>query len=99
MRTDYEIKDYEIGDGQTWSITGKAVFDVEAESYPAEPFSWGGFRGIEVDAHATLAAFVVGKLVLTRDQIVTLYGERDVGLLEKAAAEEWATLYEAGEFA
>lgn len=100
MATEYEITDYEIGDGKTWSITGKAVFDIEAETYPAEPYSWGGSRGTELAVSAKFAALVVGKLVLNRYEIMKLLADnRWLWRLEDEAAEEWARLYEMGEVA
>lgn len=63
------------------------LMDIEVETYPAEPYSWGGSRGTETDVSATLSSLEVEGDRMTRAKAVEVYGAAEVGRIETIAAE------------
>ena len=61
-------------------LTVPAEFDVD--TYPAEPFSWGGSRGKETVVE--LAHIKLGSLKLDRFQLIDWIGKSAVETLEEA---------------
>lgn len=66
-----------------------AVFDIEGEEYPAEPFSWGGSRGTEREATAELISVKIGNLSLSRSQVSDMVGEEELQRQEGLVANDW----------
>lgn len=64
-----------------------ATFDVEGERYPAEPYSWGGSRGYEVEARAELLTAQLGGLLLGRSQVEAIIGPDALRAQEDRAAD------------
>lgn len=63
------------------------LLDIEVETYPAEPYSWGGSRGTETDVSATLSSLEVEGDRMTRAQAIEVYGPAEVERIETIAAE------------
>lgn len=66
-----------------------AVFDIEGEEYPAEPFSWGGSRGTETEVTAELISARIGNLSLSRAQVSDMIGEDVLQRQENHVAGDW----------
>ena len=66
-----------------------AIFDIEGEEYPAEPFSWGGSRGPEREATAELISARIGNLSLSRAQVSDMIGEDVLQRQENHVAGVW----------
>lgn len=82
-----ELEDFEIG--AFTASTVEASFDIDAEEVQAEPYSWGGSRGMELCGTARLKFLPLGLKVLRRPDLVELIGEAEVSGLEKEAFEKW----------
>lgn len=65
-------------------------FNVECDTYPAEPYSWGGSRGTETSVTATFFMFMLGRKMVKRTDLVEMIGEAEVQALEGRAAEAYA---------
>ena len=63
----------------------KAVFDIDVESYDAEPYSWGQNRGKETTATAELLTLRLGSLKLTRDLVCEMLSSTQVAAMEGRA--------------
>lgn len=72
-------------DGDVYIEDADCAFDVEITTSPAEPYSWGQSRGTETEVSATLTGVTLGKLTLTRDQAVLMFGEDAIERAERAA--------------
>ena len=55
--------------------------------YPAEPYSWGGSRGMEREYEATIYSVMVGGLYLNRREMVRMIGRIAVLAIESEAAD------------
>lgn len=60
-----------------------AIFDVEVEEYPAEPYSWGESRGTETEIRATLKFAQLAHIKLTPEMI----GPEEVKRIERHVEE------------
>ena len=76
-----------------------AEFDIEGEKYPAEPYSWGGWRGTEVEVGAELLSARFGGLALTRDMVETITGKAHLERQEDSIAQAFIEAYRMGEAA
>jgi len=83
----YRSINIDIPEGLLEDVT--ACFDIEIETYPAEPYSWGGSRGMDYDVTSELTEVHLGGLVLDRDQMVKMLCDSEVAELEAQAA-DWA---------
>lgn len=59
-----------------------AVFDVEVEEYPAEPYSWGGSRGTETSVAARFKEIRLGELTLRENEAIAWLGRETINRLE-----------------
>ena len=64
-----------------------ACFDVESETYPAEPYSWGGSRGLETETSATLLWAMIGDFKADREAVGLMVGGEQLDHLEEAMAQ------------
>lgn len=68
-----------------WEEELDAIFVIAVESYPAEPYSWGGSRGLEHEVSARLLSWHRHGDEFDRADAVAIEGEARI--LEQ---EEWA---------
>ncbi|MCG7629052.1 hypothetical protein MHM88_14670 [Epibacterium sp. MM17-32] len=59
-----------------------AVFDVEVEEYPAEPYSWGEDRGTERTVSARFKAIQLNGLTLRENEALAWLGRDQIERLE-----------------
>lgn len=59
-----------------------AVFDVNVEKYPAEPYSWGGSRGTETSVAARFKEIRLGELTLRENEVAAWLGRGTINKLE-----------------
>lgn len=70
----YISKAFEV-DGLVYLEDVSFSFEVETETFPAEPYSWGGSRGEETEITGIdITGVQVGGLVLTEDQATKMFG-------------------------
>ncbi len=51
------------------------TFEVTTETFPAEPYVWGGNRGMETEiTDVDIIGVQVGGLTLTEDQAIKMFG-------------------------
>lgn len=77
-------------DGHVYVEDVPCAFDLDVETCPAEPYSWGGSRGMETSVSAKLTGVTLGGLTLTRDQAVLMFGADAVSRAERAAEDRAA---------
>ena len=77
-------------DGMIYVEDVECEFDIEIETYEAEPYSWGGSRGTETEIDATLKSVKLGGLTITRDQAVLMFGEDAIERAESVAEDRVA---------
>lgn len=76
-----------------------AVFDIVTETYPAEPYSWGGSRGTETTVTATLRYYTRHGQRCYRADAIEQDGDQRIEEQEEAAGyayeppEVWADDY------
>lgn len=67
-------KDFDV-DGLVYIEGVHFTFEVDTETFPAEPYSWGGSRGDETEiTDVDIVGVQVGGLVLTEDQATKMFG-------------------------
>ena len=76
-----------------------AKFDIEGEEYPAEPYSWGGSRGMELEIGAELISAQLGGLTLDRDMVEAITGKDDLASQENSIANKYAEAFRMGDAA
>jgi len=81
----------EIPEGYLEEVT--ATFDVDQETYPAEPYSWGGSRGTETVTYAEFQHCMLGGLKIDRPMLVKMLSEAEVCAIEERVADELADEY------
>ena len=70
----YISKAFEV-DGLVYLEDVYFWFEVDTEQYPAEPYSWGGNRGMETDIEdVKITGVGVGGLMLTEEQAIKMFG-------------------------
>lgn len=70
----YINKAFEV-DGLVYLEDVSFSFEVETETFPAEPYSWGGSRETETEITGIdITGVQVGGLVLTEDQATKMFG-------------------------
>ena len=70
----YISKAFEV-DGLVYLEDVSFSFEVETETFPAEPYLWGGSRGTETEITGIdITGVQVGGLVLTEDQATKMFG-------------------------
>jgi hypothetical protein len=66
-------------DGLVYIEDVSVSFEVETETFPAEPYSWGGSRGEETEITGVdITGVQVGGLVLTEDQASKMFGSEAI---------------------
>ena len=73
------------------------TYDIEGEEYPAEPYSWGGGRGNDLELYAEVFNVRINDLHLTRDDAERVFGKQGLRNMENDAAERAAERYLAGD--
>ena len=68
-----------------------ALWDVDGETYAAEPYSHGGSRGFEVSCGVELVSVKIGGFTATRSQIAEMIGDDDLRQQEQDIAEAQAS--------
>lgn len=63
------------------------AFDIEVQTYPAEPTSWGSSQGTETEVEASLSYIELGALMLLPEEAMNWLGADCVIRLEREAAE------------
>ena len=76
-----------------------AIFDVESNTYFAEPYSWGQSRGTETEAKAELMTATFGGLTLDRSQCAAITGAEHLSSQEKQVAERYLEAVSMGDAA
>lgn len=61
-------------------------FDVDAETYPAEPTSWGASRGTETAYTVELYTWNFGGRVMSRDDLIQILSKAEVEKIETEIA-------------
>ena len=74
-----------------------AKFDIEGEEYPAEPYSWGGSRGTELEIGAELISAQFGGLKLDRYMVEAITGAAHLMSQEDDMVDQFADAYRAGD--
>lgn len=64
-----------------------AMFDVDRETWPAEPYSWGQSRGMETATYAEFQHCMLGGLKVDRDMLVKMLSEAEVRAIEERVVE------------
>jgi len=64
-----------------------ATFDVDRESWSAEPYSWGGSRGTETATWAEFQHCMLGGLKIDRPMLVRMLSEAEVRAIEERVVE------------
>lgn len=66
-------------DGLVYLDDVSISFEVETETFPAEPYSWGGSRGTETEITGVdITSVQVGGLVLTEEQATLMFGSEAI---------------------
>lgn len=74
MTTHYLSKSFDV-DGLVYIEDVSFSFEVKTETFPAEPYSWGGSRGMETEiSDINITGVQVGGLVLTEEQATKMFG-------------------------
>ena len=73
-------------------FTSNVEYDLDYSTEPAEPYSWGGSRGVEAIAGVTIQTATIGNKVASRDELIEIVGlitveEVETYLLGKAVQE------------
>ena len=69
-------------------ITSDLTFDLDYETVPAEPYSWGEGRGVEAMADATIITATIGRKLATRNELIDVVGIHAVEDCERLLVEE-----------
>ncbi len=85
-----------ILDTEEGSLECPAAFGIEGGEYPAEPYSWGGSRGTEIEIGAELLAARFGGLTLSRDMVEAIIGKDNLRAQEDAVADAYADAVRTG---
>lgn len=73
--TEYVTKTFDV-DGLVYIEGVNFTIELETETYPAEPYSWGGSRGSETEITSMeIVGVQVGGLTLTEEQATKMFGE------------------------
>lgn len=64
-----------------------AIWGIAVETYPAEPYSHGGSRGMEIEARARLISWHRHSVEYSRADAVEIAGEIEIQRQEEATAE------------
>lgn len=59
-----------------------AVFDVDVETFPAEPYSWGESRGTETSVSARFISMQLNGLTLRENEAIAWLGRERINHLE-----------------
>lgn len=69
-----------------------ATFDVEVETFPAEPYSWGGSRGTETEVSARFKSMQLNGLTLRENEAIAAFGLEQINALEAQIEENYECL-------
>ena len=75
-------------DAEGFYFYGPAEFEIDQETYPAEPYSWGGSRGTETETDVKLMSVKTCKLSLNRSQITDAVGAEEIDRVEAEIADQ-----------
>lgn len=59
-----------------------AVFEVDVDHYPAEPYSWGESRGTETEVSARFIYMQLNGLTLRENEVIAWLGREQITQLE-----------------
>ena len=68
-------------------IEADCLFEIETDTHPAEPYSWGGSRGSETDVSATLKSIDIDGSVMPRAKVIEVFGIKEIWRMETLAVE------------
>lgn len=74
-----------------------AVWNVDIEDVAAEPYSWGGSRGMDFRLTCEFYQSNIGGQVVDRDMLLRMCGSAAVFRAEEDAQARFAERYQAGE--
>jgi len=66
-----------------------AYFAIEQDIYPAEPYSWGGGRGMETETIAYLKWIKLGGAKLSAEVVDAIIGADAIAYINDSAADEF----------
>lgn len=76
-------------DGLIYVEDAECEFEIEIDTYPAEPYSWGQSRGTETEITATLTAVKLDGWKASREIAVQMFGEDAIDRAEDTAEDRF----------